>query len=180
MSDRPRNFLDRGYIRIELQRELAVGTVTHAELAKKYGCARSGISTFAKKYQSVIADIAADLDNRYAGLWIADKDKRVAAYQADAELVEAETERVLAERDAMMTDAAKRASGGEREVDEDGELLDAQLSVATDLGRLSRIKHRALRSVAEELGQLPTRMLVRAEQGGAVHVYGSDVDTEQV
>lgn len=176
MSDRPRDFLDRGQTRILLQRDLATEQLTREELAQKYGATKSGITSFAKKYATVIAEIRADLSNRYAGMWIADKDRRVAAYQADVDLVDEETERVLRERDA----AIARATGGVLEADEDGELFDAQISAATDLGRLSRIKHRALRSVAEELGQLPTRMLVKAEEGGAVHVYGSGVDTDKV
>jgi hypothetical protein len=171
MTDRPRDFLDRGHIRIALQRDLATGSMTRDQLATKYGASKSGIQSFYRKYQGVIEEIAADLDNRYAGLWIADKDRRVAAYQADVDLVEAETERVLAARDERR---ALLGDGG-AEVDEDGE-VEKELTVATDLGRLSRIKHRALRSVAEELGQLPTRMMVKAEEGGAVHFYGIDVD----
>jgi hypothetical protein len=180
MAVRPRDFLDRGHVRLQLQRDLAVGALTYQELATKYGATKSGIGSFAKKYADVVETIRGDLGNKFAGLWVADKELRVAAYMADIELVESETERVLSERDAQLTEAAKRAKAGELEVDEDGELIDAQLSVATDLGRLSRIKHRALRSVAEELGQLPTRMLVKAEGGGAVHVYGADVDTDKV
>ena len=175
MTTRPRDFLDRGHVRIVLQRDLAVGELTYAELAARYGATKSGIASFARKYATVIAEIKADLDNRYAGMWIADKDRRVAAYQADADLVDEETERVLKARDEHRELLKEQGT----EVDEDGETA-KEIGVATDLGRLSRIKHRALRSVAEELGQLPTRMLVRSEQGGAVHVYGSDVDTDAV
>lgn len=176
MSSRPRDFLDRGHVRIALQRDLATGGQTHEALAAKYGATKSGITSFAKRYSAVIAEIAADLDNQFAGLWAANKERRIASYQADVELVESEVDRVLAEREATMA-KAKDAGG---EVDEDGELLDAQLTVATDLGRLNRIKHRALRSIAEELGQLPTRMVVKSEGGGAVHVYGAGVDTDKV
>lgn len=155
---------------------MAVGALTPAELRAKYNATAGAIKAFRARHAEAIEAIRADLNNRFAGLWIAEKEARIASYQADVELVDAEVERVLAERDSTIA----KATGGVIEADEDGELLDAQLTVATDLGRLSRIKHRALRSVAEELGQLPTRMLVKSEGGGAVHVYGAGVDTDKV
>lgn len=178
MAVRPRDFLDRGHVRLQLQRDLAVGALTYQELATKYGATKSGIGSFAKKYADVVETIRGDLGNKFAGLWVADKELRVAAYMADIDLVDSETARVLDARDERIAQQAE-ARPGPIEVDEDGELT-AEVTVATDLGRLSRIKHRALRSVAEELGQLPTRMLVKAEEGGAVHVYGSGVDTDKV
>jgi hypothetical protein len=146
-------------VRFQLQRDIAEGHMSRGQLAKKYGATVSGIRDFEKRHAAVV-----------------EKEQRVASYMADVELVEAETARVLDDRESTIA----KATGGAIEADEDGEMLDAQLTVATDLGRLSRIKHRALRSVAEELGQLPTRMVVKNEGGGAVHVYGSGVDTEKV
>ena len=181
MTDRPRDYLERpGQTRLALQRDMAMGALSPAELRVKYNATASALKAFRTRHADTIAAIAADINNRFAGLWIADKEQRVAAYQADVDLVDAEVERVLAERDAAMKRAEIGAKMHVHEMDEDGELLDAQLSTATDLGRLSRIKHRALRSVAEELGQLPTRMIVKSEGGGAVHVYGSGVDTDKV
>lgn len=177
MSTKPRDFLERpGQTRLSLQRDLAEGRLSPKELREKYDASAAGIRDFERRHKDTIDAIKADIENSLAGLWIADKESRVASYQADVELVDAEVERVLAERDSTIA----KATGGVIEADEDGELLDAQLTVATDLGRLSRIKHRALRSVAEELGQLPTRMIVKSEGGGAVHVYGSGVDTDKV
>jgi hypothetical protein len=172
MSTGPRAFLERpGHVRFQLQRLLAEGNHSKAQLAKQFGASVEGIREFEKRHVATIQAMRDDLNNRFAGLWIADKEQRVASYMADVELVEAETARVL--------DARNEPKAGAPEPDEDGELA-AEVTVATDLGRLSRIKHRALRSVAEELGQLPTRMLVKAEEGGAVHVYGSGVDTDKV
>lgn len=177
MSTKPRDFLERpGQVRFSLQRDIAEGKLSPAELRAKYNASSAGIRDFGNRHAAVIAEMRANLEDKLAGLWVADKQKRVAAYMADIELVDSETERVLTGRDEAMSEGAARAL----EADEDGELLDVQLTVATDLGRLSRIKHRALRSVAEELGQLPTRMVVKSEGGGAVHVYGADVDTGKV
>lgn len=71
-----------------LCRELATGDMTRAQLARKYGINRSGITRFAQRYAAEIAAIKAQLDNEFAGLWIADKAARIAAYQADLEASE--------------------------------------------------------------------------------------------
>jgi hypothetical protein len=163
-------------VRFQLQRDIAEGHMSRGQLAKKYGATVSGIRDFEKRHAAVVEKMREDLADRMRGLWIADKEQRVASYMADVELVEAETARVLDDRESTIA----KATGGAIEADEDGEMLDAQITVATDLGRLSRIKHRALRSVAEELGQLPTRMVVKNEGAGAVHVYGAGVDTDKV
>jgi hypothetical protein len=167
--------LERGHVKLALQRELAEGNLSPAKLAQKYGVSREGVRDFAKRYAAVIEEIRADLTNEFAGLWVADKKRRVAAYQQDIDLVDAETERVLAARDEHREMLSSGGDGGGG-FDEDGE-IEAEVGVATDLGRLSRIKHRALRAVAEELGQLPTRALLRIEDDGAGHSYvGVDID----
>jgi P27 family predicted phage terminase small subunit len=75
-----------------LCRELAAGDLTRTQLARKYGLNRSNITRFAQRHAREIDDIKAQLDNQYAGLWIADKANRIAAYQADLELSEADAE----------------------------------------------------------------------------------------
>ena len=71
--------------RRQLCRELAAGELTRAQLARKYGINRSGITRFAQRHAREIDDIKANLDDEFAGLWIASKAARIAAYQADAE-----------------------------------------------------------------------------------------------
>jgi transposase-like protein len=71
----------RPWERRQLCRELATGDVTQAALARKYGVTRSAINNFAKRHAREIDEIKEDLDNEFAGLWIADKAKRLAAYQ---------------------------------------------------------------------------------------------------
>ena len=108
--------------RRQLCRELATGEHTHAVLGKRYGVTRQAITAFAKRYAREIDAIKADLDNEFAGLWIAQKAARIAAYQADLEASEA---------------------GGYGSHFE-------QIRTRTQI----------LKSVAEELGQLPPRATI--------------------
>jgi hypothetical protein len=78
----------RPWERRALCRELAVGEVTGAALARKYDVTRQAISAFKKRHAAEIDAIKADLDNEFAGLWIAQKSARIAAYQADLEASE--------------------------------------------------------------------------------------------
>ena len=66
-----------------LQKLLAVGDETRSALARRFGVSASYITQFAKTYAREINDIKRDLDNEFAGLWIAEKANRVVAYQAD-------------------------------------------------------------------------------------------------
>ena len=59
--------------------------------------------------------------------------------------------------------------------DDEGEPVDAA-DVSAALARLNRGVATNLKSAAEERGQLPTRMLVKAEEGGANHFYGIDIE----
>lgn len=74
------------WLRRELCRELAVGDVKRAALARKYGVSAAAITKFAKVHAAEIDDIRASLDDAFAGLWIASKESRLAAHQADYEL----------------------------------------------------------------------------------------------
>lgn len=69
----------------KLMRELAAGERSSADLAREYGMGASGIREFKRRNRAQIAAIAADLANEFAGLWIADKMNRIAAYAAEFE-----------------------------------------------------------------------------------------------
>lgn len=71
--------------RRQLCRELATGEQTGAALARKYGVTRQAISAFGKRHAAEIDAIKADLDDEFAGLWVAQKAARLALYQADLE-----------------------------------------------------------------------------------------------
>lgn len=68
-----------------LCRELAKDEVTRADLARKYDMTRQGITEFAHRNAERIAQIAADLDDEFAGLWIASKQQRINAYMDEYE-----------------------------------------------------------------------------------------------
>lgn len=74
--------------RRQLCRELATGELTRAQLARRYGLARSSITRFAQRHALEIDQIKASLDDEFAGLWIASKGARIAVYQSDLELSE--------------------------------------------------------------------------------------------
>jgi hypothetical protein len=161
---------------MKLIRALATGEKTRAELARERGVTATAISEFRKRHADAIAEVAANVADEYAGLWIAQKRERLAAYQQNAEIIAAEIE--------ALRDGRVIVHGGEAD-DDDAELGDSDTDeplndVSGAIGRLTRAYDRALRSVAEELGQLPTRMVVKNEGGGAVHVYGAGVDTDKV
>lgn len=69
--------------RREIQRALADGTEKRAAIARRFGVTAGYITQFAKTYAREIDDIKRDLDNEFAGLWIASKVNRVLAYQAE-------------------------------------------------------------------------------------------------
>jgi len=69
--------------RRQLQRAIAEGERKRADIARDFGVTRSYITHFAKRYAREIDDIRRDIGNAYAGLWIADKESRVVAYQTE-------------------------------------------------------------------------------------------------
>lgn len=83
---RPRK-LTQGHIVTKLCRELAVAEKSQVQLAEEYGVAQSSISTFKKRHQERIKQIQQNLDDEFAGLWIAEKANRIAEYQADVEMI---------------------------------------------------------------------------------------------
>jgi hypothetical protein len=156
------------HVRYKLQRLIAEGEHSNAQLGRLHGVTAEAIREFGKRHADAIAHIKANLHDEYAGMWIAEKNERLQRYQNTAEILERQIEAV----DQGQTDVLDG-------VDDDGEAVLAA-DVSGPLSRLTRALNNTLRAVAEERGQLPTRMLVKAEGGGAVHVYGSDVDTSKV
>ncbi len=77
----------------ELCRDLATREVTRAKLGRRYGISASAVTQFAKRNAREIDDIRARLDDPFAGIWIARKENRLAAYAADAEQLPAGAER---------------------------------------------------------------------------------------
>lgn len=84
-GDRLRDSL-KPWQRHKLLRELAAGEKTSAQLSREYGMSASGIREFKKRHRAEVDAIAAAAGDEFAGLWIADKGQRLAAYQADYEI----------------------------------------------------------------------------------------------
>jgi hypothetical protein len=66
-----------------LQRALATNDEKRAALARRFGVSASYVTQFAKRYAFEIDQIKAALDNEFAGMWIAEKENRILAYQQD-------------------------------------------------------------------------------------------------
>ena len=82
-------FANRGaWERRQLCRELAEGEQTKAALGRKYGVTGQAIGAFGQRHRAEIDAIKAQLDDQFAGLWIARKENRLAQYQADYEASE--------------------------------------------------------------------------------------------
>lgn len=130
--------LERPWNRRRLIHELARGERTVTELAEAYGVTHGAVSQFRDRHTTEIVEVRQNLEDEFAGMWIASKRERLAVYQEDAEK--------LAES-------------------EDPELI--------------RIKHNILKAVAEELGQLPSKMSISV--GAKTITYVVDgVDMEQL
>lgn len=72
---------------VELERALAIGELTRAQLARRYGVTRSAITQFAQRHAGRIEEIKQHLDDEFAGLWIYQQRERIAAYQAEYEAI---------------------------------------------------------------------------------------------
>jgi hypothetical protein len=133
-------------VRLRLIRDLAKGEHRDAELARRYGVDRSAILLFKRRHSDAIAHQRAHLDDVFASIEFADKGARVAELSQDAATIA----EVLAD-----PETAARAGVGYAE--------------------MVRAKQSALRAIAEELGQLPSRMQVQVAGSLDVQVNGVDV-----
>lgn len=68
------------HVQLALKREIAMGTPNKI-LADKYNLSPQGISAFGKRHSRAIDDIREHLDDDFAGLPLAQKRNRIAAYE---------------------------------------------------------------------------------------------------
>jgi hypothetical protein len=68
-----------------LCRDLAGREITRSAMARKYGVSPAYVTKFAKQRAPEIEAIRQRLEDEWAGLWIARKEARLAAYEADYE-----------------------------------------------------------------------------------------------
>ena len=134
--------------RLELIRELAVGSATQTALADKYGVSQPSVSEFAKRHARAIDEVRRNADDEYAGIAYARKANRVAEY-ADQ----------IAYCRSLLDDPDKQA----------------KVNVGT--AEILRTAQQALHHISEELGQLPARGL-KHEGGVSVRYVIEGVDPE--
>jgi len=136
---------DRGVLgglnRRRVMRDLALTDMTQQAIADKYGVSQPAVAAFKRKHAEAIAEIAADADNEYAGIWIAQKQNRL---EALAEIVEI----------AMQPTPKITNKGTVVFHPETGDLVQE-----VD-GRLAA---QVMKQAAEEMGQLPTRLQVSGD-----------------
>jgi hypothetical protein len=75
----------RPWQRHKLLRELAIGERKAADLGREYGMSASAVRMFKMRHRAEVDAIAAAPADELAGLWIAGKSNRLAAYQHDYE-----------------------------------------------------------------------------------------------
>jgi hypothetical protein len=66
-----------------LQRALATGEKRRAQIAREFGVSAAYVTKFAKQYAFEIDQLKAAINDQFAGLWIADKENRILALQAE-------------------------------------------------------------------------------------------------
>lgn len=74
----------RGAVKWGIIRDLAEGK-SQSSIARMYGVSQALISKFNTEHADEIGEVRGKLEDAYEGLWIADKKRRVAEYQAVAE-----------------------------------------------------------------------------------------------
>lgn len=127
----------RGWVKYSLVDDLVEGIKTYEALAVKYDVSPQRIGQFKKQNEELIEERRKNAADEFAGMWIAKKKNRIAAYEADVDRID--------------------------EYDPDPQW--------------TRIKHAALKSVAEELGQLKSHIDV--ESRVAYTVDGVDMSKLQ-
>lgn len=149
--------LQRPGVRSRLIGEIAHGEASERTLAADYGVAPSAINAFKKRWAAEIERRRRDLAGALDDLWISRKHDRVAAYQQDVAAIDQELGIELDKQRTSIVDP------------DSGQTIEIGGPDARVIERLTRAKHRALRSVAEELGQLPNRITL-VQESRAPHV----------
>lgn len=84
---RTRKVIMRGHKLQQALRLLAQGDMSHEKIAERFGVTRRRISQINAEHRERVEEIRADIENEFAGLWVADKKNRVAEYQEDLDAI---------------------------------------------------------------------------------------------
>lgn len=126
-------------------RLLAAGELTQAAVAERMGVSQSAVSQFRDRYAEEIREVAADMDNEFAGIAIADKVNRVAMYSEIAERALVPVPKVAANGKTV---TVINPETGEPEM-----VMEFNGALAGQMGKLA----------AEEMGQLASRLQVSGD-----------------
>lgn len=154
----PPQKLEKPWTRRQLIVELALSGKPQTQLADEYGVAQSAISQFAARHRQTIEQVRADKENEFAGIAIADKAVRLAAY--------------LDVLDTALTQTPKVNGKGEIVYGLPDEHGERHPIMEIDAGVAAKI----LRNVAEELGHLPNRVTLGGEVGVTTRYTVEGVD----
>lgn len=146
-----RGALERAPVIAELVRLLALGQHTQTELGERYAVSPSAISRFAVRHVDKISRQRDRLDDQFAGIVYADKIARVAELSAQIEQIA-----------DLMADPDQAARAG------------------VQAAEMWRTVQTALRNIAEEKGELPSRHNVQVEGGVTVRYELVGVDVEDL
>jgi transcriptional regulator with XRE-family HTH domain len=139
-----------GLVKRQVIRDVALSGMSQAAIAEKYGVSQPAISQFAKRNAEEIEAVRAKADDEFAGLLIAQKQNRLAAYQ---DLYE-----VALKPQPKISPSGKLVK--EWITDEDGNQVEVIVQ-EVDV----RAAAQMLKQAAEELGQLPNRLTLAGEVG---------------
>lgn len=134
-----------GLVHRQVVRDLALSKQSQYALAEKYGVTQQAISHFAKRNAEEIAAVAAAADDEFAGILIAQKQARLAAYQELYGIAVSPTPKISA--------SGKTVSYVDPETGEAGVVMEVDVRAAATV----------LKQAAEEMGQLPTRLQVSGD-----------------
>lgn len=138
--------LERGDVRVRLIRELALGEQTKAQLARRYGVSRQAVGEFAARHAARIEQVAARLDDEFAGIELANKVARVAVLN----------DQVLADLELLADPETAAKAGVQR-------------------AEMVRVIQSGVRAIADELGQIPARVQVEHSGALDVRLNGVDL-----
>jgi transcriptional regulator with XRE-family HTH domain len=139
-----------GLVKRQVIRDIALGTMSQSQLGEKYGVSQPAISQFAKRNAEEIEAVRSKADDEFAGLLIAAKQNRLAAYQ---DLYE-----IALKPQPKISPSGKLVK--EWITDEDGQQVEVIVQ-EVDV----RAAAQMLKQAAEELGQLPNRLTLAGEVG---------------
>jgi len=155
--------LERGWRKDWLILQLARSSHTPTALARELGVAPSTVTRFAQRYAEQINQARQSLADRFADLWVAEKRARLGELAKDIEALADVGDRILAlADDPRLTEAERLAA-----------------IINSDWREVLRLKNSFLRSVAEELGQIPNKTSVQLNQKVVTYaIEGVDVEND--